>query len=93
MIEILFFMKKATGYDIFKVYREIFPKPTLRSIYYHLKKGVTLGEFKVEEVKQEKGEFSWGGVVQKIYYSLGPNANPTADKRCKEYFDKLEKKE
>ncbi len=87
MIEILFFMKKATGYDIYKVYKQIFPKVTLRSIYYHLKKGKELNEFNIEQVKEEKGEYSWGNTVEKIYYSLGPNAKPKTSQRVKDFFE------
>jgi len=36
IVEILFYLKRAYGYDIYKVYIKIFPKVTLRSIYYHL---------------------------------------------------------
>jgi len=43
MVEILHFIPKAYGYELYKVYVAIFPKVTLRSIYYHLKKGVDLG--------------------------------------------------
>lgn len=88
IVDILFFMKKGYGYDIYKSYIAIFPKPTLRVIYYHLKKGVELGEFKVKEIKQEKGEYSWGAHAEKIYYGLGPDAKPTMNSRVKKYFDK-----
>jgi len=53
VVEILFHLGKAYGYDIYKIYKAVFPKVTLRSIYYHLKKGVSLGEFKVEKIEQE----------------------------------------
>ena len=88
IVDILFFMKKGYGYDIYKAYCQIFPKPTLRVIYYHLKKGAALDEFKVSEIKQEKGEYSWGQNAEKIYYSLGPNAKPSGNTRVKKYFDK-----
>jgi len=51
------------------------------------KKGITLGEFEIDEIKQEKGLYSWGGIVEKKYYKNGPNAKPTSDPRIKEYFD------
>ena len=88
IVDILFFMKKGYGYDIYKAYIHIFPKPTLRVIYYHLKKGVELEEFKVKEIKQEKGEYSWGANAEKIYYGLGSNAKPSGNLRVKKYFDK-----
>ena len=88
IIEILFYLKKAYGYDMYKIYIKIFPKVTLRSIYYHLKKGVALGEFRIESVLKEKGDFSWGGEVEKTYYAIGENAKPAGNERVKEYMDK-----
>ena len=92
IVEILYFMKKACGYDIFKVYRDVYPKVTMRSIYYHLRKGQETGEIKINAIKSEKGDYSWGGEAEKIYYSLGPNAKPKVDKKVKEYLDKKKKK-
>lgn len=88
MVEILFYLKRAYGYNIYKAYIKIFPKVTLRSIYYHLKKGVALGEFKIESVEKEKGEFSWGGEVEKTYYALGENGKALGNERVKEYMEK-----
>ncbi|MBW2978423.1 hypothetical protein KY331_06270 [Candidatus Woesearchaeota archaeon] len=92
IVEILYFLKEGYGYEIYKVYINVFPKATMRSIYYHLKKGVGLGEFKVKRIKAEKGEYSWGGEAEKIYYCLGSNAKPKMNKRIKEYLEKLKKK-
>ena len=92
IIELLYFMKKAYGYDIYKNYIELFPKTTMRNIYYHLKKGLTIDEFKIEKIKKEQGEYSWGTEAEKIYYRLGPNASPKINKRVKNYFDKLIRK-
>ena len=86
IVEILFFLGKGYGYDIYRIYREVFPKVTLRSIYYHLNKGVALGEFKIEKIEREKGDYSWGETAEKIYYSLGENAFPRGDARVKEYL-------
>ncbi|MBW3011587.1 hypothetical protein KY311_00215 [Candidatus Woesearchaeota archaeon] len=88
IIEILFFMNKGYGYDIYKTYRSLFPKVTLRSIYYHLKKGEQLGEFKVHKIQKEEGDYSWGNSVEKIYYTLGPNANPQAIKKVGDFISK-----
>ena len=88
IIELLFYMKKAYTNDVYKKYIAIFPKVTMRVIYYHMKKGVTLNEIKVAEIKKEKGNFSWGSEVEKTYYSLGPNSKPVGDLRVNEYFDK-----
>ena len=92
IIEILYFLKEGYGYDIYKIYINVFPKVTMRSVYYHLKKGVELGEFKVKRIKAEKGEYSWGGEAEKTYYCLGSNAKPKMNKRVKEYLEKLKKK-
>lgn len=88
IIEILHFMGKGYGYGIYKTYRDIFPAVTMRSIYYHLKKGVDLEEFKIAEVKKEQGDYSWGNVVTKTYYALGSKANPAIKAEVKAYFDK-----
>ena len=91
VVEILHFIKKAYGYEIYKIYTAIFPKVTLRSIYYHLKKGVELGEFQVNKIEREKGEYSWGTEAEKIYYSLGANAKPIVNDRVKEYVESKQK--
>jgi hypothetical protein len=64
---------KAYGYQIYKAYLDIFEKVHIRSIYYHLKKGVINQEFVVEEIKKEKGDYTWGSETERIYYSPGPN--------------------
>ena len=91
IIEILYFKTPLCGYDIYKIYVDIFPKVTMRNIYYHLRKGESLKELEVAEVRKEKGNYSWGPEAEKIYYKLGPNAGPKADIRVKRYFDKLKK--
>ena len=87
IVEILYFLGKGYGYDIYKIYCELFPKVTLRSIYYHLRKGVSLEEFKIEKIVVEHGNYSWGNEVEKIYYSLGKNAQPKMLDDVKKYFD------
>ena len=89
IVEILYFMGKSYGYDIYKVYRAVFPKITMRSVYYQLRKGVQLGEFRVERVTKEKGSYSWGSEAEKTYYMLGKSAKPKIDNRVKEYLDSL----
>lgn len=64
----------AYGYQIYKLYKEIFGNVSLRNLYYNLKKGVDLGEFVVVEVKLEKGDYTWGGEVEHKYYAIGPYA-------------------
>ena len=88
IVEILYFMKEGYGYDIYKAYITIFPKVTMRSIYYHLKKGTALSEFKVNKIEKEKGDYSWGPEAEKIYYGLGQNAKPTGNEKVKAYFEK-----
>ena len=89
IIEILYFLKQGYGYDIYRIYKEVFPAVTLRSIYYHLRKGVQLEEFKIEKVKQEKGDYSWGESAEKIYYSLGKNAKPAGVERVRKAVEKV----
>lgn len=91
IIDILFYMKKGYGYEIYKIYLALFQRCTNEVIYYHLKKGSQLGELKLSQVKQERGDFSWGPVAEKIYYSLGPKAKPRHDKRVADYFRKKTK--
>jgi len=92
MIEILNFLGKAYGYEIYKIYKEIYPSVTLRVMYYHLKKGVELKEFKLVKVIKEEGEYSWGNSAEKIYYTIGENANPKIDNRVKEYLENKRKR-
>ncbi len=86
ILEILFYLKKGYGYSVARIYNEIFPQVHIRSIYYHLKKGVSTGEVHLEEIKEEKGDFSWGTKVEKVYYTLGPEAKVTGNNRIAEYF-------
>ncbi|MBW2965401.1 hypothetical protein KY363_08140 [Candidatus Woesearchaeota archaeon] len=88
IVELLYFLGDGYAYDIYKHYVELFPQVTMRSVYYHLKKGVATNEFVVKDVKKEKGEYSWGGEAEKIYYGLGPSAAPQMLPTVKTYFDK-----
>ncbi len=88
IIDILFFLKKGYGYNIHRIYIAIFPKITMRSVYYHLKQGVKLEEFKIEKIEKEQGDYSWGSEAEKIYYSLGKNANARVNERVKDYLEK-----
>ena len=71
---ILQHMNIAYGYQIFKIYRDIFGYISLRNLYYNVKKGMELGEFVVVDVKRENGLFTWGQNVEHKYYTLGPFA-------------------
>lgn len=92
ILEILYFLGSAHGYHIYKVYRQIFPKITLRAIYYHLKKGIELEELEVDEIQKETGDYSWGSEAEKIYYKLGKKAKPKIDPRVKLFLDTLKTK-
>ncbi len=63
------------GYEIFKLYKDLFGKIHIRTIYYNLKKGIEKEEIILLKVENEVGKYSWGNEVQKIYYSIGPYAN------------------
>ena len=91
ILEILYYLHQGYGYQISKIYLELFPKVTQRSIYYHLKMGVKTQEITIKEIKQEMGDFSWGSSVEKIIYELGPQAQPKGEKRVKEYLERLKK--
>lgn len=91
IVEILNFMKEGYGYDIYKSYVDIFPKVTMRSIYYHLRKGLTTKEFQIARIEKEKGDYSWGPEAEKIYYKLGEDSQPKQDKRVKKFFEKAKK--
>jgi Fe2+ or Zn2+ uptake regulation protein len=88
IIEILYFLEEGYAYDIYKIYIELFPKVTMRSVYYNLNKGVATQEFVVKEIKKEKGEYSWGQEAEKIYYALGPAAMPAIMPVVKDFFEK-----
>lgn len=91
VVNILSFLHQGYGYDIYKIYKELFPHCTQKSIYYHLKKGVSTGEFVVQKVEREKGDFSWGSEVEKIYYALGPQAHPEQNTTLQTYFSRRKK--
>jgi DNA-binding transcriptional ArsR family regulator len=89
VVEILYFLGKGYGYQISKIYNEIFSKVSQRSIYYHLRKGISIGELELNKIEQEEGNFSWGKVVEKIYYSLGKKAMPKGELKVKEFLEKV----
>ncbi|MBT4539121.1 hypothetical protein HOI26_04685 [Candidatus Woesearchaeota archaeon] len=89
VVEILHYLGEGYGYQIAKLYNEIFPQVTQRSVYYQLRKGILTKEITVNKVKREEGEFSWGPMVEKVYYAIGPEANPKGEKRVKKYLKKL----
>lgn len=92
IVNILTFSGPAYGYDIYKHYIELFPRVTMRSIYYHLSKGLETKEIKIDKVKKEKGNYSWGSDAEKTYYTIGTNAQPKEEDRVKKYFAEKKKK-
>ena len=64
----------AYGYQIYKIYKDIFGNISLRNLYYNLKKGAELGEFVLINIKKEEGYFTWGNEAEHKYYTLGPYA-------------------
>jgi|SRR3989338_7807423 len=88
IIEILFYLGRGYGYQIAKIYNELFPEVTQRSIYYHLRKGEKTKEIELNTIEEEKGDFSWGSTVEKIYYILGTAAKPKGETRIEDYLKK-----
>jgi hypothetical protein len=88
IVEILYFLGEGYAYDIYKIYLELFPAATMRSIYYNLKKGVVTQEFVVKDIKREKGAYSWGPEAEKTYYKLGPAAAPQMLPKIRAYFER-----
>lgn len=57
------------GYQLHKIYEKEIGPISLRLLYYHLAKGIKEGLFEVTVREEEKG-CSWGGKVERKYYSL-----------------------
>jgi hypothetical protein len=87
IIEILHYKQKAHGYEVYKYYKELFKPVTMRNIYYHLKKGIDTGEFRIERIEKQAGDYSWGGEAERVYYALGEKAAPKEDARVRKYFE------
>ena len=86
IVEILYYLGRGYGYQLCKIYNEVFPQVTQRSIYYHLWKGLQTKEILVHKIEQEKGDFSWGQMVEKKYYMLGSRAQPKGERRVQEFL-------
>jgi hypothetical protein len=91
IVEILYFFKKLHGYELYKTYLDLYPKVTMRLIYYHMKKGISTGEFKIDKVERKSGKYSWGSDVENIIYALGPAAKPIVEPRIKLYCEEHQK--
>ncbi|MDD2678430.1 MAG: hypothetical protein PHT91_00790 [Candidatus Nanoarchaeia archaeon] len=68
-------MNIGYGYEIYKIYKNIFGNIHIRTIYYNLKKGIEKEEIILLRIEKEMGKYSWGNEVEKIYYIVGPYAN------------------
>ncbi len=88
IVELLARLGEGYGYQISALYNKIFPTCTMRSVHYHLKKGVATKEFAIKRIVKEEGEYSWGAHAEKIYYGLGENAKPKMDERVRLFFEK-----
>lgn len=87
LVELLFFIKEDYGYDLYKKYISVFDKKvSIRSIYYNLTKGVEIGIFRIKNIEQAHGDYSWGNNVQRVIFSLGKEANPRG---LQEIYEKI----
>jgi len=91
IVEIIYFYKQLHGYDLSKIYMELYHPVTMRLIYYHLKKGLDTGEFKIYKINKTTGKYSWGTTSENIQYELGPKANPMIEPHVKIYWEKNKK--
>jgi len=92
VVDLLAQLGEAYAYQIYKHYIKIFPKVTMRSVYYQLQKGLETGDFVIKKVEKEKGNYSWGSYAEKTYYGLGRKAHPRKNPLVNDYFKKLKKK-
>lgn len=91
LAEVLYVAGALTAYDAHKHFIRLFGGVTQRNIYYQLKRGVDLGIFRISDVVEEKGDYSWGPTTRKVYYELTPAASPQLNSAVKHYFDKISK--
>ena len=89
VIELLAQVGELHGYEVYKHYAKIFPKVSMRAVYYCLSKGVKKGYFKVAKVEKQQGSYSWGPEAQRVYYTLGEMAKPVGDMGVKKYYDSI----
>jgi len=89
MQQIVDALGKAYGYEVYKIYTKVFETVSIRSMYYHFKRGVELGEFVGAGQKQEKGPYTWGRESTHIYYSLGDAASHKANTELQKQVKEL----
>ncbi|MBI4438573.1 hypothetical protein HY640_01420 [Candidatus Woesearchaeota archaeon] len=88
IIELLSSTGEGYGYQIYLAYRQIFPKATMRSIYYQLRKGVQTGEIKIKAIRKIQGNYSWGTEAEKKIYALGEHAKAKGNSKVDDYLKK-----
>lgn len=93
IVDILYFLGEGYGYLLHKLYKEAYGECTREVVYYHLRKGIALGEIEQAGIKREEGNYSWGKTVEKIYYRVGPNANPTMDDAARDVVNTFKGKQ
>ncbi len=89
MREILAVLGTSYGYEIYKVYTAAFSQTTIRSMYYHLNKGVELGEFNLVGVREEKGSYTWGDRTTRRYYNLKKGVEGKLNEDLEEIIKKI----
>ena len=58
------------GYELFKEYKKRFGLINICSIYYNLKKGVSLDLFECKKTEEKEGNYSWGKSTTVCRYSI-----------------------
>lgn len=76
IVELIQFFGEGYGYDLYKKYVKAYGKISMRSVYYHLRKGVEIGTFRVKEIEHVEGNYSWGPKAERVVFSLGAQAAP-----------------
>ncbi len=85
LAEILFVAGSLTAYQAHKHYLQLFGPVSQRNVYYQLERGEAVEQFS-KEVVEEEGDFSWGSVSRKVYYSLRSKEGVQLDKRVVAHF-------
>ncbi|HII29680.1 hypothetical protein COT48_02785 [Candidatus Woesearchaeota archaeon CG08_land_8_20_14_0_20_47_9] len=89
LVELLFFLGKSHGYQLYSLYCRVFPRVTRRAVYYQLKRGLELGFFRVSEVEIRPGNYSWGQTAERVVYALTDKVRPVGDARVKKQLNTL----
>jgi len=92
LTELLAQFGELYGYEAYKHYLKIFPKVSIRAVYYCFSKGVKTGYFKVAKVEKSQGKYSWGPEAQRVYYALGDLAKPQGDYKVRKYYETVKPK-